>query len=147
MLNRETAYKLAGRKHHRDQQLIFKERLIRLKKTNEDSITRAVIVLRGQPEVVAQAQGICAVRVTYNLGPYSLRILEALLQAQGVQLDTSWFVRLQRALIHYAEETQLRNLRAPQRLIKNSNAAYMHSYEQHAHGDHDATPKELRDYK
>lgn len=88
-----------------------------------------------------------AVEVNYDLSDYTLEELEGHLVDKGYHLDNTLFSKLMRALIHYSEETQLRNMHAPERLIKRSHDAYVHAWEQHQHGDHDDTPPEWREYK
>jgi hypothetical protein len=88
-----------------------------------------------------------AIEVGYNLADYTLAELEGHLVDKGYHLDNTLFSKLMRALIHYSEETQLRNLDAPERLIKKPHEAYVQAWEQHKHGDHDETPPEWREYK
>jgi hypothetical protein len=49
-----------------------------------------------------------------------------------------------RMMIAYAEETQLRNMRMPERLIKKSHEVYSRAWDHHLHGDHDDTPPDMR---
>jgi len=98
--------------------------------------------LEVRPEIEQRQIG-----VTYSLADYTLQELEEHLIDRGYHLDNTLMSKLMRALIHYVEDTQLHNLEAPERLIKRSDEAYVHAWEQHAHGDHDDTPPEWRDYK
>jgi hypothetical protein len=50
-------------------------------------------------------------------------------------------------VLYFCEDTQMRNLRQPERLIKKSNEIYVKAWQHHPHGDHDDTPAELRDYR
>jgi len=88
-----------------------------------------------------------AVTLRYELTDYTLEGLENALRDQGFHLDNTLYRRLVRALTHYCEQTQLRNLRSPERLIKKSNEVYIKAWEHHPHGDHDEMPPELREYK
>ena len=89
-----------------------------------------------------------AVEVAYDLREHSLEELETALEDKGFHLDSTLLSKLMRALIYYVEETQMHNLDAPQRLLKNTqNEAYTHAWERHPHGDHDDTPPEWREYK
>lgn len=83
--------------------------------------------------------------VCYDLTEYTLEGLEKALISQGFHFHNSLYCKLQRALVYFWEETQLRNMRMPQRLIKKSNEVYVKAWEQHPHGDHDDTPAELRE--
>jgi len=89
-----------------------------------------------------------AVDVAYDLREHSLEEIETALADKGFHLDSTLLSKLMRALIYYVEETQMHNLDAPQRLLKNTqNEAYTHAWERHPHGDHDDTPPEWREYK
>lgn len=88
-----------------------------------------------------------AIGVHYELTDYTLRELEDDLVDKGYHLDNTLLSKITRALIHYVEDTQLHNLGVPERRIRKSHEAYIHAWEQHAHGDHDDTPPEWREYK
>lgn len=82
--------------------------------------------------------------IWYDIGDYSLEGLEAALVRQGFHLDNGVFSKLVRALVYFCEETQMRNMRVPERLLKQSHEIYSKAWEHHPHGDHDDTPPELR---
>lgn len=86
-----------------------------------------------------------ALSVTYDITEYTLQGLETALIRQGFHLDNSIVHQLGRAVIYFCEDTQLRNLRQPERLIKKSHEVYSKVWEHHPHGDHDDTPLDLRD--
>ncbi|MCX7164115.1 MAG: hypothetical protein NT083_13925 [Rhodocyclales bacterium] len=86
----------------------------------------------------------CSLSIWYDISDYSLQGLEAALQRQGVHLDNSLYSKLMRALVYFCEETQMRNMRVPERLIKKSHLVYSKAWEHHPHGDRDDTPAELR---
>lgn len=88
-----------------------------------------------------------ALSIEYSLSEHSFRRIEKLLRAQGFLLDASFSMRLIRAVLYFCEDTQMRNLRQPERLIKKSNEIYVKAWQHHPHGDHDDTPAELRDYR
>ncbi len=85
--------------------------------------------------------------VYYYITDYTLEGLETALIGQGFHLESTLYCKLVRALVYFCEETQLRNMRMPERLIKKSNEVYVKAWEHHPHGDHDDTPPELREYK
>ena len=88
------------------------------------------------------------IAIAYDLHDHSLEELESVLLDKGFHLECSLLNKVIRALIYYAEETEIHNLDAPRRLLKKSqNEAYTHAWERHAHGDHDDTPLEWREYK
>jgi hypothetical protein len=88
-----------------------------------------------------------ALGIEYSLADHSFRSIERMLRAHGFLLDSSLTMRLIRAMLFFCEDTQLRNLRQPERLIKKSNEIYVKAWQHHPHGDHDDTPAELRDYR
>ncbi|MDD3482242.1 hypothetical protein [Azovibrio restrictus] len=88
-----------------------------------------------------------AVDVSYDLRHHTLETLENQLQDKGFHLDNTLMSKLVRALIYYVEETQLHNLGATERPLKQSQEAYVQAWERHPHGDHDETPPEWREYK
>ncbi len=85
--------------------------------------------------------------IWYEISDYSLEGLEAALVRQGFHLDNSVYSKLMRAVVYFCEETQMRNMRVPARLIKKSHDVYSKAWERHPHGDHDETPPELRQEK
>lgn len=85
--------------------------------------------------------------IEYKVTEFTFCGLEAALREQGFHLDGSLYMKMVRALVYFCEDTQLRNLRQPERLIKKSNEIYVQAYAHHPHGDHDDTPTELREYK
>jgi len=80
----------------------------------------------------------------YEITDFTFEGLEGALRRQGFHLDDGPLNRLLRAFIQYTEETQLRNMRVPERLIKKSHDIYSKAWDHHSHGDHDDTPHELR---
>lgn len=85
--------------------------------------------------------------VRYSIHHYTLQGLETALIRQGFHLDNSVVHQLGRAVIYFCEETQLRNMQQPERLIKKSHEVYSKVWDKHPHGDHDDTPLELREEK
>jgi hypothetical protein len=85
-----------------------------------------------------------SISVWYEVEEHTMEGLEAALRGEGFHLESSLYAKLIRALVYYSEDTQLRNMHGPQRLIKNSHEVYSKAWERHPHGDHDDTPPELR---
>lgn len=149
-MRRETAYKLAGRKHHQSDVLSEAQcqHELRFVAAPEGHAERALELLKGLPYLVARpGSHRDSVAIAYDLAHYTLVDIERELLSGGCLLDESLVSRLKRSLTHFCEETRRRNARAPQRLIKQSNQVYVKAYEHHPHGDHDETPPELREYK
>lgn len=151
-MRRETAYKLAGRKHgspaHHAAAGLAKRREIRFKDLPPGQVEqarRSLAVLAGVK--VEAGHDVLSLIVHYNVLDYTLERLENALSDAGFHLDRPLLVRLHRALVYYVEETQVHNLRSPERLIKQSHEVYIQAYAAHPHGDRDETPLELRDFK
>ena len=123
-----------------------KERLLRFAKLGSGQVEQARQLLAGLEgmEVSPAAHGL---KVRYEITDYTLEGIEKALVSQGFQLETSLYSKILRNLVYFCEETQLRNMRMPERLIKKSNEIYVKAWEHHAHGDHDDTPLELREDK
>lgn len=151
-MRRETAYKLAGRKHGSPAPYaapgLAKCREIRFKDLPPGQVEQARRSLEVLAGVKVEAgRDRLSLTVHYNVLDYTLERLENALSDAGFHLDRPLLVRLHRALIYYVEETQVHNLRSPERLIKQSHEVYIHAYAAHPHGDHDDTPPDLRDFK
>jgi len=149
-MRRETAYKLAGRHHDHPAPGtgIDKEREIRFKPLPPGQVDRAWQALRALKGLyVERADDPLCLRVRYSVLDYSLETLEDALRDAGYALDNALYTKLVRALVYFCEETQRHNLVSPERLIKQSHEVYIQAWDHHAHGDHDDTPVELREYK
>ena len=148
-MRRETAYKLAGRKHDARVSGAGLEKVRRITFAEEPhwQCEQAFQSLRTLKDLEVRAlEHQRTLEVRYSVLDHSLEMIEAALREAGFQLDNRLIVRLQRALIYYSEETQRHNLLSPERLIKQSNKVFVKVYEQQARG-HDETPLELREYK
>jgi hypothetical protein len=122
-----------------------KHREIRFAKLPPGQVERARVLLERLSGLVVVTGALpISVAIWYEIEDHTLEELEGALRHEGFHLDSSLFAKLIRALVYYAEETQLRNLRGPQRLIKKSHEVYSKAWEHHPHGDHDDTPPELR---
>ena len=89
-----------------------------------------------------------SLRISYSLRDYSLEGLEAALKKAGFCFKENLLNKLGKQLIYYCEEVQYHNLSTPEHLTKsNTPVVFAKLYENHPHGDHDDTPKELRENK
>ncbi len=122
-----------------------KHREIRFAKLppNQANYARQLLAHLPNIELVPGALPNC-LSVVYDVTEYTLEGLEAALSHSGLHLDSSLLAKLIRALVYFSEETQLRNMAGPQRLIKKSHEIYCQAWEHHPHGDRDETPPELR---
>jgi hypothetical protein len=86
--------------------------------------------------------------IRYSVQNYSLEGLEKALAREGFRMRYSLLGNIKRHLIHYCEDVQYHNLKTPEpRTKNNSQEIFVKAYEHHPHGNHDDTPKDLREYK
>lgn len=122
-----------------------KRRELRFDKRHPEQAMQVHALLSGIDELkISATRGNNCLTIHYDLTEFTLQGLEKALISQGFHFDNALFYRLQRILIHFLEDTQLRNMRMPYRLLKKSNEVYVKAWEHHPHGDHDETPPELR---
>lgn len=124
----------------------IKRREIRFTKMPPDQAEKAADLLAGM-ELLQVALGTRerCLTVSYDLVDYTYEGLERALRNLGYHLDNSLYCKIVRAVVYFTEETQLKNIKEPARLIKKSNEVYIKAYQHHPHGDHDDTPIELRE--
>lgn len=107
----------------------------------------AFILLQDLPHLsVLSTVGDTGLLIRYELPFYTLERIEFALIDQGFHLDNALFIKLKRSLIHYIESMQCQNLAQPEQRER-SRRIFAQVYEHHSHGDHDATPPELREYR
>jgi hypothetical protein len=122
-----------------------KHREIRFSKLPPGQIERAQSMLTLLPGIeVAAGLLPTTISVWYEVEDHTMQGLEAALRQEGFHLENTLIAKLIRALVYYSEETQLRNMHGPQRLLKKSHEVYSKAWDHHPHGDHDDTPPELR---
>src|SRR5512147_846309 len=86
--------------------------------------------------------------IRYSIQHYSLEALEKALIREGFRLEYPLLDKLKKHLVHYCEDVQYHNLKTPEpRTKNNSQEIFVKAYELHPHGNHDDTPKELREFK
>lgn len=125
-----------------------KQREIRFCKLKHWQIPEAFSLLAALPKLeVAPGALPNGIAVWYEIADYSMEALERMLLDHGFHLENTLYCKLIRALVYFTEETQLRNLGQPERLIKKSHDVYSKAWDHHPHGDHDDTPPELREVK
>lgn len=110
---------------------------------------RALSLLSGLEKLqVEKSTEANCLRISYSLRDYSLEGLELALKNAGFCFKENLLNKLSKKLIYYCEEVQYHNLNTPEHLTKsNTPVIFAKLYENHPHGDHDDTPKELREYK
>ena len=112
-------------------------------------IERAYALLNGLEKLrVEKCTVPTKLRISYSLRDYSLEGLEGALKKAGFCFKENLLNKLSKQLIYYCEDVQYHNLNTPEHLTKsNTPVIFAKLYEKHPHGDHDDTPKELREYK
>lgn len=86
--------------------------------------------------------------IRYSVQHYSLEALERALGREGFRIKEGLLDKVKKPLIHYCEDVQYHNLKTPEpRTKNNSQEIFVKAYEHHPHGNHDDTPKELREFK
>jgi preprotein translocase subunit SecA len=112
-------------------------------------LERAYVLLGGLENLqVEKTAELNRLRISYSLRDYSLEGLEAALKKAGFSLKENLLDKLGKKFIYYCEEVKYHNLNTPEHLTKsNTPVIFAKLYENHPHGDHDDTPKELRENK
>ena len=104
-------------------------------------VSRVEKALRKLPEVTAAEVNLATEKAEVRFVGRADEVLPRLVAAVEM-----W--ARERDLRELASDTQLHNLGAPEKRLKQcSQEAYVHAWEQHPHGDHDDTPPEWREYK
>ena len=86
--------------------------------------------------------------IRYSIQHYSLEALEKALIREGFRLEYPLLDKIKKHLVHYCEDVQYHNLKTPEpRTKNNAQEIFAKAYELHPHGNHDDTPKELREFK
>ena len=151
MMRRETAYKLAGRHHEHpvSRADLIKNRQVRFKTLPPGQVEAAFQALTRLAGVRVERDpaSVFFLNVQYSIQEYCLENIEGALREAGFALDEALYSKLVRALVYFCEETERHNLLSPERLIKQADQVYVQVWGQHAHGDHDETPLDLREYR
>ena len=128
---------------------LHKERLLFFSPEPPDQIFAAYILLVGLENFhVEMGPHPNCLRIRYSIKHYSLEALEKALKREGFKLETRFIDKIKNQLIHYCEDVQYHNLKTHvPRTKNNAQEIFVKAYELHPHGDHDDTPKDLREAK
>lgn len=126
-----------------------KERLLLFSKEPASQLLAAYMLLIGLDNFhVEMGPYPNSLLIRYSVQHYSLEALENALIREGFRLEYRLLDRIRNALIHYCEDVQYHNLKTPEpRTKNNAQEIFVRAYELHPHGNHDDTPKELREFK
>ncbi len=126
-----------------------KQRVLVFSENPANQLDQAFLLLRGlenfHVERVAHPNSLL---IRYSIEHYSLEALEKALSREGFILESRLLGNMVKQLIHYCEDVQYHNLKTPERTTKKTPPEiFVKVYEHHQHGNHDDTPKELREFK
>ena len=124
-----------------------KQRKLALHPAYPERANEAARLLEGLPGIqVKPGRSGCHLTLRYNVCEYTLAGLEKALLSQGFQLAPSLLQKIKRALIHFCESVQRRNVAAHEPDCKTPEI-FSKIYERHLHGDQDKTPEAWREYR
>lgn len=122
-----------------------KHREIRFNKLRDWQVEQALELLRKLDYLDVEPGTLTnSISIWYEITDYTMEGIETALINNGFHLENTLYCKIIRAIVYYSEDTQLRNMRQPERLIKKSHEVYSKAWDHHPHGDHDDTPPELR---
>ncbi|HLP98902.1 MAG TPA: hypothetical protein VK149_10690 [Sideroxyarcus sp.] len=126
-----------------------KQRELFFSDTPADQTEQAYLLLSGLENFhVEKGTQTNSLLIRYSVQHYSLEALEKALLREGFRLKDSLLGKVKKQLIHYCEDVQYHNLKTPEHTTKKTPPEiFVKVYEHHPHGNHDDTPKELRELK
>ncbi len=126
-----------------------KQRVLFFSESQANRFDQAYLLLSGLENFhVERGPRSNSLLIRYSIQHYSLEALEKALVREGFRLKYSLLGKIKKQLIHYCEDVQYHNLKTPEpRTKNNSQEIFIRAYEHHPHGNHDDTPKELREFK
>lgn len=128
---------------------LHKQRVLVFSDNPANQLDQAFLLLRGLENFhVERAAKPNSLLIRYSIQQYSLEALETALSREGFRLEEGLWRKIKKHLIHYCEDVQYHNLKTPEHHTKKTPPEiFIKVYEHHPHGNHDDTPKELREYK
>lgn len=114
-----------------------------------DQVEQAYLLLSSMENLkVAKGTLANSLIIHYSLEHYTHEGLENALIKEGFHFKESLLDMVQKHMVHYCEDVQHHNLSTPEHPTKkNESEVFAQVYEHHPHGNHDDTPKDLREYK
>ncbi len=127
----------------------YKQQILYFAADPAEQIERAYKLLNGLENLkVEMGSEPDSLKVSYSLLHFSLERLENALIKEGFRFRETMLQKLSKKLIYYCEDVQYHNLNTPEHLTKSTQSEiFSKIYDQRPHGDHDETPKELREYR
>ena len=126
-----------------------KERVLMFRDDPANQLEQAYLLLSGLDNFhVERGARPNSLLIRYSIQHYSLEALEKALAREGFRIEERLIDRIKKYLVHYCEDVQYHNLKTPEpRTKNNSQEIFVKAYDHHPHGNHDDTPKELREFK
>jgi hypothetical protein len=126
-----------------------KERVLVFRDDPANQLEQAYLLLSGLDNFhVERGVRPNSLLIRYSIQHYSLEALEKALAREGFRIEETLLDKIRKHLIHYCEDVQYHNLKTPEpRTKNNSQEIFVKAYDHHPHGNHDDTPKELREFK
>ncbi|KAF0202506.1 MAG: hypothetical protein FD173_1966 [Gallionellaceae bacterium] len=114
-----------------------------------DQVEQAYLLLGGMENLKVEKGTLPnSLVIHYSLEHYTHEALENALIKEGFHFKKSLLDMVQKHVVHYCEDVQHHNLSSPEHPTKKNEAeVFAQVYEHHPHGNHDDTPKNLREYK
>jgi hypothetical protein len=112
-------------------------------------VEQAYLLLSGMENMqVERSNHANSLIIHYSVEHYTHEGLENALLKEGFHFKESLLDKVQKHMVHYCEDVQHHNLSTPEHVTKkNESEVFAQVYEHHPHGNHDDTPKDLREYK
>lgn len=112
-------------------------------------VEQAYLLLSGMENMkVERGDHANSLIIHYSLEHYTHEGLENALAKEGFLFKESLLDKVHKHMVHYCEDVQYHNLSTPEHPTKkNESEVFAQVYERHPHGNHDDTPKDLREYK
>jgi hypothetical protein len=112
-------------------------------------VEQAYLLLSGMENmVVERGSNPNTLIIHYSLEHYTHEGLQSALTKEGFIFKESLLAKVHKHMVHYCEDVQYHNLSTPEHPTKkNESEVFAQVYEHHPHGNHDDTPKDLREYK
>lgn len=126
-----------------------KTRELFFSETPSSQVEQAYLLLSGMENMkVERGSQPNSLIIHYSLEHYTHEGLEQALLKEGFHFKEGFFDKVIKQMVHYCEDVQYHNLSTPEHPTKkNESEVFAQVYDPHPHGNHDAPPKDQREYK
>ncbi len=114
-----------------------------------DQVEQAYLLLSRMEHLkVTRGSAPSSLMIHYNIEHYTHEGLENALTKEGFHFKESLLDKVHKHMVHYCEYVQQHNLSTPEHFTKkNESGVFAQAYGNQPHGNHNDTPKDLREYK